>query len=81
MRERSTPPSTPEDLAALRQQLIASMATGQAVIETPQLGRVEYRTVAEIQSAISWLDGEILRLNPQQRSFVVQSNRGTGDCL
>jgi len=56
------------------------MATGTAVIETPQLGRVEYRTVAEIQSAIAWLDGEILRLNPQQRSFVVQSNRGTGGC-
>ena len=72
--------TTPDDLAAMRDQLIAAMAKGQALIETPQLGRVEYRSVGEIQSAIAWIDGEILRLNPQQRSFIARSNRGTGGC-
>ena len=72
--------TTPADLAAMRDRLIAAMAKGQTRISTPQLGEIEYRGVGELQKAIAWIDGEIQRLNPQQRSFVAQSNRGTGGC-
>jgi hypothetical protein len=72
---------TVDDLNAYREKLIKAMAGGIAVVESPALGRVEFSSPSEIEGAISWVDQEILRLQPQQRTFVAQSNRGTGGCL
>jgi hypothetical protein len=72
---------TVDELNAYRDQLIGAMSKGTVSIETPQLGRVEFGSPSEIQKAIAWIDGEIQRQAPSQKTFVVQSNRGTGDCL
>jgi len=72
---------TIDELNKYRDTLIASMSTGTAEIETPMLGRVSYNSPSEIQKAIAWIDGEIQRQAPTQKTFVVQSNRGVGGCL
>ena len=43
---------TIDELLAMRAQLGAALGQGTASLETPQLGRVEYRSIAEIRSAI-----------------------------
>ncbi len=60
---------TPDELAALRETLVAGLGNTTAEIETPQLGRVTFRTPAEIQSAINWIDSEIQQQAPQRRTF------------
>jgi hypothetical protein len=71
---KSTAPLTPDDLLALRQQLIQQLAGPQS-IETPFLGRVEFAAVADILRAISALDYQLGAGGA--RTFVAQSNRGT----
>jgi hypothetical protein len=70
--------SAPLDLAALRDALIAALGSSTLAIETPQLGRVEYRSVAELESAIAFLESQIGAAGGQPGTFVFQSNRGTG---
>jgi hypothetical protein len=69
---------TIDELIDMRANLVAALGQGSAEVETPQLGRVSYRTPAEIQSALAWLDAELQQINPTSRTFVIQSNRGTG---
>ncbi|MGA7238316.1 MAG: hypothetical protein WBY44_21710 [Bryobacteraceae bacterium] len=69
---------TVDDLLPLRATLVAALGNGTAEIETPQLGRVVFRTPMEIQSAIAWLDNQIALVSSTAQTFVFQSNRGTG---
>jgi hypothetical protein len=59
---------TPEEILALLQQkrldLILQLTKAQS-IETPQLGRVENRSAADIEQALEVLDREIARLVEQ----------------
>jgi hypothetical protein len=74
-------PKTVDDLMADRAALIEQLSSPLAV-ETPQLGKVEFRSVAEIQTAIGLIDGQIAATAGTPRVIVAQSNRGTGrgDC-
>ena len=49
---------TQQELQALRDALVASLGKP-ATIETPQLGRVEYRDSADVAAALATLDREI----------------------
>ena len=75
-------PLTSDDLLALRQTLIQQMASGNASIDTPMLGRVEFASVGEIQLALAYLDAQLAAMAGIGRTFVAQSNRGTngGSC-
>ena len=75
-------PLTPADLLTMRQTLVTALASGNQSIETPVLGRVEFRTVSEIRDALGWIDSEIARTAGVGSTFVAQSNRGTdtGGC-
>ena len=79
---RTTPPLTSDDLLGMRQKLITQMASGNASIETPLLGRVEFSSVADIQAALAYLDAQLAAMAGAGRTFVAQSNRGTnsGGC-
>ncbi len=69
------------DLASMRAALVAGLGQPAAIIETPLIGRVEFRTVDEIQAAIAWVDSQNPATAATPRTFVMQSNRGTGGCL
>ena len=69
---------TLDQLNAYRDKLVASLSSGVMRVSTPQLGETEFVSPSEIQSAIAWIDGEIQRQAPTQKTFVAQSNRGTG---
>lgn len=71
-------PSVTDQLLLMRAQLVGALGQGAIRVMTPQLGEVEYRSVAEIQAALAWLDAELELINPTARTFVFQSNRGTG---
>ena len=75
-------PLTPADLLNMRQTLVTALASGNQSIETPTLGRVEFRGVQEIRDALGWIDSEIARTAGVGSTFVAQSNRGTdtGGC-
>jgi len=69
---------TADELLTLRDKLVNALGTGTSRVATPQLGEVDYCSPAQLQSAISWIDGELQMTSPTTRTFVFQSNRGTG---
>jgi len=69
---------TTDELLALQAQLVAAMASGVFRVSTPQLGEVEYQRARDLQAALAWVTAELEAANPQGRTFVFQSNRGTG---
>ena len=62
-----------DELLALRAQLVAALGQGTAEVETPQLGRVMYRSIAEIKAAIAWIDAQTALLNTGASTFVFKA--------
>jgi hypothetical protein len=69
---------TTDDLLKMQAALLAAMGSGLLSVDTPQLGRVEYQSLREIQSALNWVNSQLEAIAPAGRTFVFQSNRGTG---
>jgi hypothetical protein len=69
---------TLDELNSYRDKLIAAMSGGTRQVSTPQLGLVEFSSPSEIQSAIAWIDAQTALVNGTARTFIFQSNRGTG---
>ncbi len=70
-------PLTLDDLIAARDQLLSQLASPLS-IETPLLGRTEFRSVPDIESALAILNGQIAAASgsPSTGVFVVTSDRG-----
>ena len=78
-RVKQAGPKTVDDLIADRDALIAQLSNP-AEVDTPQLGRVAFRSAADIQTAIGLIDSQIAAAMGAPRVIVLQSNRGTGGC-
>ncbi len=58
-------PKTTDPVDALRAQaaaLVSQIAGGARMVETPQLGRVEFYSVAELITALNLINGQIAAL-------------------
>jgi hypothetical protein len=79
MRARTT--STPPDLNALYQQVLAQMG-GPIEVDTPQLGRVAFPRPAELYAALNYLRMAQNAANGIATTgvFVIQHDRGLWPC-
>ncbi len=75
--KQAAAPLTLDDLIAARDQLLQQLSSPLS-IETPLLGRTEFRSVPDIESALAILNGQIAAASgsPSTGVFVVTSDRG-----
>jgi hypothetical protein len=76
-----TGPITLDQLTAARDALL-QQASGPMEIETPLIGRVMFRSAADISAGLGILNSQIAAMSgkPVIGTFVVVSDRGLGGC-